>query len=154
MTNATRILDQLLEVTVVLQQDMSRAFEGTGLTTARTHLLWELYRMGPSTQQALAGVLQVSARNVSGLVDALEGTGYVQRQPHPGDRRAFLVTLTDRGEQAMATMEAEHQELARQLVTGLGPEQAGALEEGLAHVLQRLHGLVAEASAGGPEAGR
>lgn len=153
MTNATRILDQLLELAVVLQQDMSRAFEGTGLTTARTHLLWELHRMGPSTQRALAGVLQVSARNVSGLVDALEGAGYVQRQPHPGDRRAFLVTLTGRGEQVTTRMEAEHQELARQLVTGLGSERTGALEEGLAHVLQRLHGLVAEASAGGSGAG-
>lgn len=39
MDDGTRILDQLLQVTVLLQEDMARAFEGTGLTTARTHLL-------------------------------------------------------------------------------------------------------------------
>ena len=36
-------------------------------------------------------------RNVTGLVDALEGAGFVTRSPHPTDRRATVVSLTPQG---------------------------------------------------------
>src|SRR5829696_8760047 len=99
---------------------MATSFTGTGLTTARTHLLWVLHHAGPSNQQALAAALWVSPRNVTGLVDALEAGGFVARQPHPSDRRATLVTLTDRGAQTAATMVRDRQDIAARLVEGLG----------------------------------
>ncbi len=40
------------------------------------------------TQRALADALQVTPRNVTGLVDALADSGFVERAPHPTDRRA------------------------------------------------------------------
>jgi Mn-dependent DtxR family transcriptional regulator len=49
------------------------------------------------TQRALADATGVSARNVTGLVDGLVDTGFVTREPHPSDRRAALITLTERG---------------------------------------------------------
>lgn len=136
-----RVLDQLLEATVLLQKDLARAFEGTPLTTARTHLLW-LLRAGAMTQHALATALEVSPRNVTGLVDALEASGFVVRRPHPTDRRATLVSLTERGEQAMAVMERDHRELSHQLVADLAPTDIRQLERGLAAVLDRLRALV------------
>jgi DNA-binding MarR family transcriptional regulator len=137
-----RVLDQLLAVTVLLQEDLDRFFENTPLTTARTHLLWELRRLGSSTQQALAGALSVSARNITGLVDGLEKSGYVVRAPHPTDRRATLVSLTSLGEQTMEQMEADHRMLARTLVADLSAEDLGALERSLDVVLARLGALV------------
>ncbi len=59
--------------------------------------VWLLHQNGPSTQRELAEALGVSARNVTGLVDALVETGFVRRGPHPTDRRATLVSLTDPG---------------------------------------------------------
>ena len=90
---------------------------GPASTRARTHLLWELHRLGPSTQQALAETLKVSPRNVTGLVDALESHGYLERRPHPTDRRALLVTLTDLGSQTMARMAADREQAAAQLLS-------------------------------------
>ena len=98
MSTPTRIFDRLLEIALLFDADLARSFAGTALTTSRTHLLWVLHRVGPSTQRALAKALQVSPRNVTGLVDALEAAGYVERRPHPSDRRALLVTLTEQGE--------------------------------------------------------
>src|SRR5918994_5550914 len=104
MSSQVAVFDRLLEIALLIQDDLATSFAGTGLTTARTHLLWVLHHSGPSNQQSLAAALSVSPRNVTGLVDALEAGGYVARQPHPTDRRATLVTLTGRGRQTMAGM--------------------------------------------------
>lgn len=45
-------------------------------------------------------------RNVTGLLDALTDKGYVARQPHPTDRRATLVSLTDHGRTTIAKLRA------------------------------------------------
>src|SRR5918998_890556 len=116
MTAAAYVFDRLLELTTLLQQDLSTSLDAVGLTTARAHLLWELHHRGPSTQQTLATALRVSPRNVTGLVDAVEAAGFAERRPHPSDRRATLVTLTNRGTEAMARMEHDREKAAAQLV--------------------------------------
>ena len=140
------VLDRVLAIGQLLQLDMERSFAGTGLTTSRTHLLWVLHHAGPSTQRDLAAALEVSPRNVTGLVDALESTGYVSREPHPSDRRATLVTLTGIGRGAMERMADQHADLSRALVADLAPDHADALLRGLEHVEGVLARLIADAS--------
>lgn len=136
------VLDQVLEMAVLVNQDMDSSLGEYGLTPARTHLLWALFHRGPSTQRILADKLGVSARNVTGLVDGLEQTGYVTRRPHPEDRRATLVTLTNHGTEVMTRMQKGHEEFARLLFADLTDRQLSALTEGLTHVLDRLRELV------------
>ena len=142
-----RVLDQLLLVTVLLGRDMEDHLVAEGLTTSRTHLLWVVHRGGPMTQKGLAEALEVTPRNVTGLVDGLQASGHVVRSPHPDDRRAVLVSLTDAGQQAMATMERQHGELATALVEGLSRGHVNALVSGLDHVTARLRELVADREA-------
>lgn len=144
------LLDRLLQIGDLFQRDMARAFEGTGLTTARVHLLWMLQHAGPSTQQTLASLCEVSPRNITGLVDALEATGHVRRTPHPSDRRAVLVELTDTASETMAQMEKEHSELNATLLAAVVPEDRHALERGIDAIADRLEQLVTQA-AGEPE---
>lgn len=141
-----QVFDRLLEISLLLQDDMARSFAGSGLTVARTHLLWELHRLGPSTQRRLATALQVSPRNVTGLVDALSAGGFVTREPHPTDRRATLVTLTDLGTRTMATMERDRRETAAALVVDFDETALEQFRQGLDTVTARLHGLVTAAS--------
>ncbi len=131
-------LDQVLELTVLLNEDMSTSLARDGLTTSRAHLLWVLRETGPTTQRVLAEALDVSARNVTGLVDALEETGFVTREPHPTDRRATLVTFTGHGAAVTAEMAAGQQELAELLFGGLRAQDLAGLNRSLAHVLDRL----------------
>lgn len=135
-------LDQILEVAVLVNRDMDVSLQEYGLTPARTHLLWESFHRGPSTHRVLADALGVTPRNVTGLVDSLEEAGYVTREPHPGDRRAILVTLTDRGSDVITQMKKGQEEFARILFADLPARQLAGLTEGLAHVLDRLRGLV------------
>jgi DNA-binding MarR family transcriptional regulator len=133
-----RALDQILELTVLLGDDMTRSLARDGLTTSRAHLLWELQQRGPTTQRALADALDVSARNVTGLVDALVATGFVTREPHPTDRRATLVSFTEHGAETAASLERGHGELADLLFAGMPAPKFACFVEGLAEVLTRL----------------
>lgn len=141
------LLDRLLQIGDLFQRDMSRAFVGTGLTTARVHLLWVLQHAGPSTQQALARLCEVTPRNITGLVDALEASGHVRRAPHPSDRRAVLVELTASAAATMARMQQEHAELNATLIEAVAPEDRDAVERGIAAIAGHLETLVARAAA-------
>lgn len=141
----TPLLDKFLTITSLFQQDMARAFTGTAFTESRVAVLWTLAHRGPSTQQALAEALSVTPRNISGLVDALEEHQYVERMPHPSDRRAVLVTLTSSGESAMARMQEEHAQLEAELREAVSPEHLEALEQGVDAIIARLTALVAAA---------
>lgn len=136
------VFDRLLEIALLIQEDMARELEPAGLTAARTHLLWLVHHDGPSTQGALARALQVSPRNVTGLVDALEAGGFARRMPHPSDRRATLVTLTDQGTRAAAEMEEGRRRIAAHLVSDFDAARLERFRSDLDAVTARLHELM------------
>lgn len=137
-------LDRVLELVVLLNEDMTSSLGRDGLTPSRAHLLWELRSRGPSTQRVLAEALRVSARNITGLVDGLVATGFVTRGAHPTDRRATLVSFTERGAAITAHMADGQQELAALLFADMAPERLDCLVEGLSEVLERLRSRLAE----------
>jgi DNA-binding MarR family transcriptional regulator len=143
MTAPITALDRLLEIGELFQKDMARAFDGTPLTPARTRVLWDLAHGGPSTQHALAARLEVSPRNITGLVDALEEGGYVARSPHPSDRRAVIVSLSASAERLMLGMQREHAELTADLLDAVEPADRPALERGIDAIAARLRSLIA-----------
>lgn len=144
------VLDRLLEISELFQKDMARAFHGTPLTPSRVRLLWELAGTGPSTQHALATRMEVSPRNITGLVDALEAAGYVKRSPHPSDRRAIIVSLAASAEVMMQQMQRDHAELTADLLGAVDPGDRAALERGVDAIALRLRDLIAADETGGP----
>lgn len=64
---------------------------------APTRAAVALHHTGPTTQRALADLLAVTSRYITGLLDGLSADGYILREPPLSDRRAVLVILTDRG---------------------------------------------------------
>jgi DNA-binding MarR family transcriptional regulator len=143
MTPEPTVLDRLLEISELFQKDMSRAFDGTGLTPARVHLLWELQHSGPASQHHLAARLEVSPRNITGLVDALEASGYVTRSPHPTDRRSTIVSLAASAQRMMHRMQQQHAELTAGLLRAVDPADRPALERGIDAIADRLRELIA-----------
>ena len=79
---------------------------------------------------------------MTGLVDALEAGGFVERRSHPTDRRVLLVTLTELGDRTMAEMAAERQKAAGQLVADFGDQDLEQFSRSLDLVADRLDGLV------------
>ena len=91
---------------VVLDHDRKVAVsEALGLSFARVRALRRL-AVQPHTLRALAERLAADPPYVTLMVDDLEQRGLVQRTPHPDDRRAKLVQLTDAGRAAAARADA------------------------------------------------
>ena len=47
------------------------------------------------TPGMLAETLQISTASTTKMLDRLERAGHIQRSPHPTDRRALMITVTD-----------------------------------------------------------
>jgi len=117
---------------------MESGLSARGLTRARAELIWRLQRHGPMTQRELSQALQCTPRNVTGLVDALQADGLVTRGPHPTDRRATLVQLTERGRAAAAAWQGQFQELAGLLFADLAAADLARFVATIDQMLVRL----------------
>lgn len=131
-------LTRLFAVGAVLGPALSEGLAAQGLSTARAELIWRLQRHGPMNQRRLSELLQCTPRNVTGLVDALEEAALVERRPHPTDRRATLVSLTNEGQAAGDSWDRESRELAHRLLDGIPATELAQLVANLDHVLERL----------------
>jgi DNA-binding MarR family transcriptional regulator len=96
----------------------------------------------PRRTDDLAGAqpphLEVTPRNITGLVDGLEGAGLVRRVPHPSDRRAALVELTVAGRRLTDTLRREQRAFAGELVAGLSADDVDAFVATADHLLTEL----------------
>ena len=109
-----------------------------GVSYARMRLLGALHCGGPKIMSGISDELGVTRRNITALVDALEDEGLVRRRPHPTDRRATVIELTEEGGRTMDTIYEEHRRAVAELFAGLTPEDRaelvrllGLLREGL-----------------------
>lgn len=142
MVDPTAVLDRVLHLATLVQADLGRFEREQGLTTSRVHLLWVLGAAGPSTQQSLAAALGVTPRNVTGLVDGLVASGHVTREPHPGDRRATLVTPTELGARTIGDLVSSHADLAQRLFGDVPDERLAAFAEVLEETTNRFARLM------------
>ncbi len=84
----------------------------TGVTWARMKTLRALECNGPQIMSSLRDELGVTPRSVTALVDALEADALVSRVPHPTDRRATIVELTERGRKTIDGLFEAHADRA------------------------------------------
>lgn len=68
-----------------------------GLTRRQWAVLNALDGAGPVTQQQLGRAISIDPSTMVATIDELERDRLVQRQPHPSDRRAHQVHLTEHG---------------------------------------------------------
>lgn len=135
-------LERLFELTLLLGADAQAGLERLGLTASRAHVLLLVAEHGPSSQRELADVLQVTPRTVTALVDGLQSTGFVTREPDPRDRRVARVTMTERGQSASRAMLDGRRKLAHALLGDLPRAQLLEFDAGLRHVIERLRDLL------------
>jgi len=72
------------------------------------YLIVSANRGAVATPGAIASHLGISSASTTKLLDRLEGAGHITRAPHPSDRRALAITITD------ATREAAMETVGRQ----------------------------------------
>ena len=117
-----------------LERDRMRAALARAAAVSGTDLdaLEHLEADGPLTQRQLGERLALTSGAVTMLVDRLERAGWVARRPHPTDRRAVLLTLTDEATRtAPAGLDEYHISIA-QLAREVPGEHVAAVSDFLA----------------------
>jgi DNA-binding MarR family transcriptional regulator len=90
-----------------------------GLTPSQLAVLGALLREGPRQLTELSIAERINPTLLSRVVGRLEEDGFVLRRPHEQDRRAYLLSITDKG---------------RSLAEGIRRERCAALTERLTRI--------------------
>ena len=110
-------------------------------TLPRFDVMAALYRSEAGLKMSeLSGELRVSNGNVTGIVDRLVNDGLIVRSPVPGDRRAMLVRLTQKGRETFAGMAAEHEGWIDELLCAASADEAAMLAGRLHDITTELEG--------------
>lgn len=109
-------------------KDLSPSQLGTLLHLKRDHA------------QGVAGIgdkMCVTSAAASQMIDRLVQAGFVDRLEDEEDRRAKLVSLTEKGERTVEEFGHERQVWIRSLAKRLSPEESAILQEALRIVIEK-----------------
>jgi DNA-binding MarR family transcriptional regulator len=129
-----RLWLRLLTCTTLIEGEIrTRLRERFDVTLPRFDLMAQLEKAPEGmTLGELSQRMMVSNGNITGLVERLVEQGLVVRAPHPADRRAAYVRLSDEGHRSFAAMATSHADWIAGLFAGM--------DEGDVRTLMRLLG--------------
>jgi DNA-binding MarR family transcriptional regulator len=136
MDTAERIAGRLFSLAPRLVEILDLGARQYGMSYSRGRVVAALHASGPVLMRKLSEAVGVSPRTITGLVDALEADGWVERRAHPTDRRATIIALTPAAEVSFARLLEGYQGLARDLVSGISV----ADQESALHVIEHISG--------------
>lgn len=81
------------------------------------------------TQQQLGRAIGMDPSSMVATIDELESLGYVERRPHPSDRRARALHITEAGREALERGRRLAREAHEELLAPLSGEERAQLHE-------------------------
>ena len=136
------VLGRLNEASqLVVRERQTPLFARYGLQHGEFDALATLRRSGAPeglTPTALFEAAMMSSGGMTARIDRLERAGLVERRPHPTDRRATLVRLTDKGFNLIETIMPRHEETARDILAPLSLDEQKTLNALLARLIGGL----------------
>jgi DNA-binding MarR family transcriptional regulator len=135
---ATEALGALRVASHGMRTSMDRWLERHDLSEGRLGVLWRLRFTESMTLGDLAESLDVSPRNITGLVDHLEKDALIERIPDPEDRRATRVRLAPAGKQKLSDIKSEMGSPRHGVVAGFTEEELKQLRHLLLKLVQNM----------------
>lgn len=116
------------------------AMRPLGITRSQWWVLSQLSRhtRDGMLQTELARDLDVGKVTVGGLIDRLEASGYVRRQPDASDRRAKRIVITPLGREVLRDMVTVGQRLNQVILDGLSPADIEITERALSNMKENI----------------
>lgn len=142
MTTTPDIESDLLFLVYDLAQQVRRKVDKRarvyGMTRAQWAVLARLQREPGITQSRLAALTDVEPITIGRLVDRLEASGLIERQPDPDDRRIWRLRLTPKCAPVLKQIAVARRDLNAAMAEGLAAEDLDALIAGLQHMRANL----------------
>lgn len=119
-----RFVSLLTETSSLWRLHLSQRIKPTGISAAQWRVLSNIKRARePLTQSDLAGRVGIEAATLVSLLDRLEAAEWVERRPHPQDRRFKTVHLRDKALPILAELEIIAAQLRRELLGEIDAEE-------------------------------
>lgn len=122
---------------------MDRWADRHGLSEGRLYVLFQL-AAAPGHRLPLgelAEQLEVTPRNVTGLIDHLERDGLVERVDDPQDRRSTYARLTVAGGKRLESMRGEGLQWQMKIASGLSTEELEQLRHACLRLVENMTGV-------------
>ena len=133
-----RIPFLLSQLGIYLAEDFVARLEPYGVEPRAYAVLKALSEDDGRSQRELSTQLGIHRNVMVSVVDKLERDGLVKRMPHPADRRAFAVTLTDKARELLPELDAQGSAQEDEITASLSDSDRNA-------VLQHLQQMSAAA---------
>jgi len=135
----TALILDLFRVNNLTLNSGDRLVSGIGLTSARWQVLGTIVASARLQPVAwLARDMGANRQNVQRIVNDLAKEGLIEFMQNPHHRRAQLVALTEKGEQAYAQAMALQAPWANRLVEGIAQEDVELAHRALVAIRQNL----------------
>ena len=137
---APRVQYLVRRVWLAIQAELDARLHAAGFDDLRSAHGAAFQAIDPNGSRVtdMAAEAQMTAQGMGQLVSELERLGYVERTPDPGDGRAKLVVLTERGWQAIAVARAALAEMEASWDAHLGRRRSEAFHAALADIAELL----------------
>ena len=110
MNGEQRITRTVERANQLVRRYLTAHSDRLGVTDIEAHLLARLGAKGPTSVADIQRAFGLRASTLTNALDRLERRRLLRREPHPGDRRTFLLSLTPAGTDAarrvVATVDA------------------------------------------------
>jgi len=119
---------------------LERRLVGSGVSRGQFVALAHLIGLGPMTQAELASHLGITAASTVRLIDRMERDGWVSRGQAAGDRRANLLTATEKAQEIWGELSRHARSLLEEAYRGLPPEEVESTIQTLTRIRRNLGG--------------
>ena len=139
--DAMATVARLGRVADLMRASVEAVLAAHGLTVADFDVLATLRRSGEPfvlRPSDLSRQLLLSPAGMTGRLDRLAGAGLVDRTPDPGDRRSWLIGLTDSGRRTVDAAVVDHLANEERLLAPLAPGRRQAFDDALRELLAQF----------------
>ncbi len=105
------------------------------LTILQIQALRLIHTQNQTTTTDLSRTFQVSKPSASALVDRLVENGWIQRTPHPQDRRTILLTLTKKGMEKLDSICDHRSKITKIVLKSLNKKE----KQTFAQILEKIN---------------
>lgn len=126
---------------VIMTEKLSPLFKEAGLKQGEFDVLATLVRSGSPYKLMPTDLYKSTMMSSGGMtarLDRLEKAGHIERCPHPQDRRALMVCLTDQGLNLIKSVMPDYVARQQEIVSGLDDSERATLSALLGKLLAGL----------------
>lgn len=127
------------QLSIAFENNLQRSAAQYGLTPSQASIIIYLESADhPVNQRELEVYYKLSNPTVTGLMKRMEAKGFIERIANPEDGRSKYIQLTPKALEVCSSVSQSMQNLEREMLQDLSPEEEELFHDMLMRVLKRI----------------